>query len=219
MIVRPYQPMDRETVIRISCDTALLGQPIDSLFTDRRLIGESLVGYYLEFEPELTFVAEENGRVVGYVTGCRETQRYERIFARRILPRLIRRLLFRGHLLRANSWRLLSAIRQSGSHWARLRHHVMATYPAHCHINLATGSRHAGTGSTLLETLLLSLRRQGVPGIHIISATEPGKSFFRKMGFTLLVRYPSAPLPGCPRGEAWVMGKLLVDSSSSSMIR
>ena len=207
--VRPYRPEDREAISRISCDTALLGQPIDSLLNDRTLVADSLVGYYVEFEPESTFVAEMDGQVIGYLTGCKDTHRYEQICARRILPRLLRRFFRRGHLFHPNGWRLLIAVGKTAARWGRLRRSVVAEHPAHCHINLAAGSRHAGTGSALIEVFFNHLRSQKISGIHIISATETGKSFFKKAGFELLGCYPSPSLPGVPQRDAWIMGKKL----------
>ncbi len=209
--IRPYQPSDEETLRRICCDTALYGQPIDPLFSDRRLVGDYLLGYYTRFEPESIFVAEMDGRIVGYLTGCEDTRRFERLFARRLAPKLLLGFMKRGHWLRARIWRLFYAIIQSERRWANLQHSAAAPYPAHCHVNLDPGFRQAGTGSALLTAFLNHLCVHRISGIHIVTGTDAGKAFFAKSGFNLLAKHPSPKLPGLlEQPEVWVMGKAVV---------
>ena len=205
-MVRPYRQTDEAAIRRICCDTALYGQPIDPLMGDRRLVADALVRYYTTLEPESTFVAEENGRVVGYITGCLDTHRYEQLFNREIAPKLLARVATGGHLCRWKFWRLVFLAWKSESRWAKERQSAAAGYPAHCHMNLDAGFRQAGTGSVLFKTFLARLSARQIPGIHIVTATDGGKGFFSKMGFQPLLKYPSPALPGIPPREVWVMG-------------
>ena len=207
--MRRYRPEDAEAIRRIAYETALYGQPMESLFHGRPLVSEALISYYTEFEPEALFVAESQGRVIGYLTGCLDTRRFESFFNRRILPRLFWICLKEGYWLKPLFWRLLAAGGQAASRWPRIRDRVLIRYPAHCHMNLETGSRHAGTGSALLKTFFDYMTAHQVRGIHILSATEAGKAFFTKSGFVRLAKYPAARLPGITRREVWVMGKEL----------
>lgn len=209
VLVRPYRPADAEAVRRISFETALYGQPMEPLFQGRPLISETLIGYYAQFEPEALFVAELEGRVIGYLTGCLDTRRFERLFARRILPRLVWICLREGYWLKPSFWWLVGAGGKSAGRWSRVRDRVLLRYPAHCHMNLESGSRHAGTGSALLKAFFDAMKARGVRGIHILSATEAGKAFFTKSGFVRLAKYPAPRLPGTTRRETWVMGKEL----------
>lgn len=68
---RPYQPSDRETIRRICCDTGFLGEPIDSIFSDRDLFADYLTRYYTDVEPESSWVGVKNGQVVGYLLACK----------------------------------------------------------------------------------------------------------------------------------------------------
>ncbi len=209
VVVRPYRFADLEAVRRISCETALCGQPIDALFWDRQIVADALVGYYTELEQESVFVADAGGHVVGYLTGCVNTRSFERLFTRKILPRLIWSSVRKGLLFRGSFWRLVWAVCRATFRWSQRSPAVIAEYPAHCHLNLDPGFRQAGTGLKLFEAFLNRLREQGVFGIHIVTSTEPGKAFFRKTGFTLLTRYPTPRVAGFPPREAWVMGKRL----------
>jgi len=207
--VRRYRPEDAEAVRRISCETALYGQSMDALFQGRPLISEALIGYYSEFEPEALFVAESQGRVIGYLTGCLDSRRFEAFFARHILLRLLWISLREGYWHRPAFWKIAGAAVSAAGRWSKIRDEVLARYPAHCHLNLDAAFRQAGTGSTLLEVFFHYMAEHKVRGIHIVSATEGGKSFFTKNSFSVLARYAAPHLPGSPHHETWVMGKEL----------
>ncbi len=209
MHVRLYRPEDAEAIRRISCETALYGQPMDVLFQGRPLISEALIGYYADFEPEALFVAESEGRAVGYLTGCLDTRRFESFFVRHIFPRLLWICLKEGYWLKPSFWWLVGAGGKAAGRWSRVRDRVLIRYPAHCHLNLDAGFRHAGTGSALLKAFFDYMAAHGVRGIHILSATGGGKAFFAKSNFIRLAKYPAPRLPGANRCETWVMGKEL----------
>lgn len=67
--LRQYQDPDREEVRRICCDTGFLGSPIEGIYQDRELFADLFTNAYLEYEPEWTLVAENGGRVAGYLMG------------------------------------------------------------------------------------------------------------------------------------------------------
>jgi hypothetical protein len=64
MVVRKFEPRDREAVRCLCCQTGFLGKPIDPVFEDRELFADYLTSYYTDAEPESCFVLEHNGRVV-----------------------------------------------------------------------------------------------------------------------------------------------------------
>ena len=207
--VRRYRPEDSETVRRISYETALYGQPMDALFQGRPLISEMLIGYYAEFEPEALFVAESEGRVIGYLTGCLDTRRFESFFGRYILLRLLWISLREGYGLKPAFWKVAGAGVTAAHRWSKIRNEVLAHYPAHCHLNLDAAFRQAGTGSALWKAFFQYMAEHKVRGIHILSATEGGKAFFAKNGFNVLARYAAPNLLGSSQREIWVMGKEL----------
>src|SRR5438270_185152 len=128
VVVRPYRDTDAAEVRRICCDTAWHGQPIDPVFSDRDFLADAVVGAYSRVEPESMFVAESGGKVVGYITGCRDTRRFARLFLRRVFPELAAKFFTRG-LWRPRPLRFF--LRQA---WAGIRHApdrraVVAAYP------------------------------------------------------------------------------------------
>lgn len=69
IIIRPYSSFDKKRVRNICADTGLWGDPIDSLFDDRKLFAKLIVDPYLHLEPEHTLVVDSKEGVVGYMTG------------------------------------------------------------------------------------------------------------------------------------------------------
>jgi len=67
--IRSYRDRDRAAIQRLCCDTGFLGEPIDAVFQDRELFAELFTKPYLDHEPEWAWVAEDQGRVVGYLLG------------------------------------------------------------------------------------------------------------------------------------------------------
>ena len=68
--IRPYQKEDKGFIRKISGDTANRGKPVETFFKDREVMEDLLTLYYTDFEPQSSWVAEYEGRVVGYLTGC-----------------------------------------------------------------------------------------------------------------------------------------------------
>jgi len=197
-IIRPYAASDREAVRRICCDTADAGRPVEAFCDDRELIGDLLVNYYTEFEPDSAWVVEQSsgpviaGVVVGYLTGCCDTSRFKRIMLWWIVPLALFKAFWRGTWWSAPTRRL---IRWNLMAWlCRFGHRAipLAGYPAHLHINLRTGIQAHGVGRQLVNQFLGQLRAAGIPGVHL-SAREDNigaLGFFEKIGFTRLGRRP-----------------------------
>lgn len=77
VIVRPYEPRDREAIRWLCCETGFLGKPIDTVFEDRELFADYLTAYYTDIEPESCFVLEQDGAVKGYLLGSRRPFRQQ----------------------------------------------------------------------------------------------------------------------------------------------
>ena len=46
LVVRPYQPEDREAVLRLGADTAFFGAPIEACMEDRNIFLDAFYVYY-----------------------------------------------------------------------------------------------------------------------------------------------------------------------------
>jgi len=199
--IRNYQPADRSAVRQIACDTADAGGPVDRLFRDRETVADILTRYYTDCEPGSLWVAERDGQVVGYLTGCLDTRTQERVTRREIVPRAVTGAIARGALWHPGTWRLLAAFAGTVV-LGGFSHPVdLTVYPAHFHINIHEGFRGRGLGPLLVESFMRQADHAGVRGIHVVTRGDnaAGRRFFERMGFTLLSERPLV----LPAG-AWV---------------
>ncbi len=183
IIIRPYAASDRDSIRRICFDTGFMGEPAGFYWRDFPSFADIWTSYYTDKEPESTFVAVRDGRVVGYLTGCVDT-------ARSTSPRdaIIHQMRARW-LLRPGTagffWRSI---------WDTLRQPSLPTgevsdprWPSHLHIDLLAEARGLGAGRRLMEAWLDRLREVGSPGCHLGTMAEntAGIAFFCRMGFEL----------------------------------
>jgi GNAT superfamily N-acetyltransferase len=190
VVIRPYEPRDREAVREICCDTADGGEPMESFFPDREVFADLLTRYHTDYEPQSTWVAEQDGRVIGYLTGCLDTRRFLRVMAWRLVPLAFFKALERGTFWHPQIVKLLSA-NLSGWLNGGFRCEVsLWSYPAHLHINLRKGNRGQKIGRQLMERFMEQARQAGVNGVHagVSSENEQARRFFESFGFTPLAR-------------------------------
>ena len=177
--IRPYQRRDRGRIREIICATALRGRPVTAFFEDDEVLLKLFMDYYVTHEPESCFVAESEGRVVGYIMGCKDTRRYLRVVLFRYGPRLLARLLLRlltGRYRRLATYRTLwwALVRA----WREVPEADLRDYPAHAHIGIDQELRAGGFTFyvcmvRLGDALIRHLRAAGVRGLHGQIA-EPG---------------------------------------------
>lgn len=184
--VRPYRASDRSSIEDISFRAGFMGESAERFWSHRPSSASIWIAPYLEREPESTFVGTSDGRVVGYLTGCADTARFEGPDA--ILMREVARykLMFRpgvaGFLWRAIADGIIDKWR--GHPMVRGELHD-ARWPAHLHINLLPEARGTGLGRELMEAWFARLRTVGSPGCHLgaIAENQRAIGFFEAMGF------------------------------------
>jgi GNAT superfamily N-acetyltransferase len=190
VIVRSYEPPDRSAVREICCDTADSGKPVERFFPDREVFADLLTRYYTDFEPGSTWIAEQAGRVVGYLTGCLDTARFLRLMAWRITPQAVLKALERGTVWHPQTLQLLSV---NLSEWLRggfQRAVPLRDYPAHLHINLRAEARGSRVGQQLMQRFFEQAWAAGVNGVHagVGGNNDGGQRFFESQGFKELTR-------------------------------
>ena len=190
--IRPYEPRDRAGLRQICCDTADAGQPVERFFPDREVVADLLTNYYTEREPQSVFVADKNGEVVGYLTGCVDTKWFVWVMTRRIVPAVLIKALFRGTLWHRQTIKLLRA---NLSLWLKNGYRSRTTldeHPAHLHVNMRQGFRGQHLGQRLVEAFCERARAAGVRGVHAGVSAENLRAchFFEELGFVELHREP-----------------------------
>ena len=179
--IRAYQPADREAIRRICFETGYMGEPIDWLWRDRESFADLITRYYTDREPESILVATRHGEVVGYLTGCVDSER-----ARGAAVREIRRLLRSGAVLKPGFASFLGRVlidvaRDRGAPEEAL---FGGRWPAHLHIDFLPEGRGKGLGRRIMMQWFDRLRGLGTPGVHLGTFAEnhPAIRFFEACG-------------------------------------
>lgn len=134
----------------------------------RAAFGRLWIDPYRRWAPRWAYVAREEGRVVGYLTGCRSTASF--LLKSGLLgprPSLGANLKFPKRLL------------------ARL----LRRYPAHLHVNVRAGHR-GGLGRALMERFEKDAAAAGARGVHVFCGERP-LGFYLKLGYEELGRVPA----------------------------
>lgn len=187
--IRPYNKNDRQSVLRISADTAVFGEPVEAILEDRRVFCDAFTSYYTDYESEYAWVACIDEDVVGYLTGCINTSLQRRRWLMKVLPTVILRLL-RGHYKTGR--------RTWGYAWSMINSSMRGEfpnvnyqeYPAHLHINVEAGARGKGLGRGLMEAYLEQLENNGIPGVFLetTNLNEAACRLYESTGFAILGR-------------------------------
>ena len=212
VVIRPYEPSDRAALRRLSCETADRGEPVERFFNDRELFADLVTGYYTDWEPGSTWIAEAEGRLTGYLTGCLDTRRYWNILTLRLLPRAMGTALTHGTLGHPQTRQWLGAWLRTLAAGGFLRP-SHPTYPAHLHLNVAREFRGRHVGRRLIERFLAQGRRAGVRGAQaaVRGDNTTACQFFERCGFRILSRHPVIACDGSgyQRRETFVYGARL----------
>jgi ribosomal protein S18 acetylase RimI-like enzyme len=189
-IIRRYEPRDRAAVYDICIRTAHLGGDAREVYQDPDVLPEIFAGPYLEFDPDLAFIAADGDAPVGYILATADTPGFVDRFRRDWLPRVSARYPpgsakpetpdeFMVHLLHTPERMIVPEV---------------AGYPAHLHIDLLPGYQRAGHGRALMDTLTGELGRRGVPALHLcmVNDNRAARAFYDRIGFHVI----DVPDPG-----------------------
>jgi len=98
MKIREYKPEDEPSIRKICNDTSFQGKGLYVLFSDGDLWANVFTKYYTKFESKSIFVAEDKGKVIGYITGCVHPKRHSwlsKLIMLTLVPKFIYNYLFK----------------------------------------------------------------------------------------------------------------------------
>lgn len=185
-LIRKYRSDDRESVRNISWDTAFLGSPADIFFFGKNILADFLTLYFTDYEPQSCFVAENKGRVVGYLIGAKNIGAISASFKFKTAARLLIKAITGNEFFKKKNLIfsfncLLSFFRGEFS-----MPDFSKGYPATLHINIGKGFRGQNIGSRLMSAYLDYLVKEKVPGVSLATMSDKAAEFFKKQGFNLL---------------------------------
>lgn len=163
-LIRPYRSDDRDAVRRICFDTAVLGESIIDQYRDFESLADILTSHYTDVEPEYSLIAEQDGKVVGYLLASRDVTRVTSQMAIAMRHVLRRAVCLRPGTIRFYLRSLLDAF---GLLFSNKRPHIDAKfYACHTHTNFARGFRGGGVSTEMHAHLFDRLKAEGVRGMQ-----------------------------------------------------
>jgi GNAT superfamily N-acetyltransferase len=188
-------PADWEAIRSLCCRTGDAGDPIDPARWP--LFADLWIGPYQRLVPEWTYVAEVDGRVIGYLTGCPDTVAFRRARRFRVTLPLLCRIAAGRYAWNSDARRMVRlALRLHRGVESRLAPGLSAglteTHPAHLHMNVEAECRQRGIGAGLIERYARDLSAAGVAGIHLFCGARP-RPFYLRQGFTELAALEVSP--------------------------
>ncbi|MCZ6671736.1 MAG: GNAT family acetyltransferase [Verrucomicrobia bacterium] len=162
--IRPYSLSDRQAVRDICCDTGFMGNPIDPVYQDRDAFADFFTRYYTDREPENALVAVDDDRVVGYLLGCLNFDRFNRqqlwLILSRTTPKIIGRILtgkYNWASIKFLNWFLFKSAGQTPKG---------IPGAAHFHINMYSEYRTGFAGRRLIFPFVNRLAKLGFKGVY-----------------------------------------------------
>ena len=177
---------------KLCCDVADRGGPIENFFPDREVAEDLLTKYYTDYEPESTFVAEFDGRLVGYINGCMDNRRYGLVVFWLLMPPLLIKAFKHGLFFRAEIHQLLRGILKNWRRIFVLRKSSFHSHQGHLHIGIHGDFRGRQVGQDLMKALVAYALGGGIVELaaSVHDANRPAGVFFEKQGFVIRERYP-----------------------------
>ena len=206
-LVRRYQPDDEEAVREICFETAMLGSSMAPYFDDVWLVSEVLVGCYFRFEPQSLFVAVADGRVIGYLSGCLDSDVLMRNCRNHLLASVLPHLFLSGHIVRPKSWKLARFAVRHARAALPLKKCVQDSHPAHLHLNIASTCRGHGVGRALMDAFLSYASAAHSPGVHLSTASAKARDFFARSGFHMVAAAEVATMKKGKHHSTYLMTK------------
>ena len=210
VLIRKCRKSDLEGIRNVCYKTGYMGEDASGHFFDKILFGLLFCCYYCKYEPEHCFVAEDRGKVVGYIMGSPNTERQARLF----LVKMGWRILFRVALV--TSWRHSKDLKLI-LHLLRLprstipHKEINAKYPAHLHIDILSTHQRQGLGTRLMQRFETHIRNFGVKGTHLGTSEGNYKAvpFYKKLGYEIIHMDKIGMWPDAPEKRGILFAKTL----------
>lgn len=181
--IRLFRSGDLSELYDVCVRTGDGGRDATGTYADPLVLPAIFAGPYAVLEPELTFVADDGNRVVGYVLGTADTSTFVKRFRTEWLPTVAARYPEVADPATPDQW--MAALLHNPE---RMLRPELAGYPAHLHIDLLPEAQGAGNGRLLMETFWAALRERGVPAVHLemASSNTSARAFYDRMGFHVI---------------------------------
>jgi len=209
--IRQATSADREAAYWVCLKTGDHGADGEALFADDPdALGRIYVGPYLEFEPELALVLEDNEGICGYCLGAIDSRKLFERYEREWRPGLAKR--YPEPVGDPSRWTPTEQVYHLYHHPDYFCPEPYELYPSQLHIDLVPRAQGRGLGRRLVDEVVSRMESNESPGVHLgMSArNERAHGFYLKLGFEELAR------DGIGENEAIYLGKRLNPAGDSA---
>ena len=192
-LLRPARPDDLAACYRVCLETGDHGGDGTPFYADDPdALGRVFVGPYLAFEPELSFVLEDDQGVCGYVLATADSQAFFQRYEAEWRPALA--AAFPEPSGDSTRWTRAEQMHREYHHPDYHCPEPAGQYPAHAHIDLLPRAQGRGFGGPMMRHIAALLTRRGVPGVHlgVSGRNTRALAFYAKLGFSELGRTGAA---------------------------
>ena len=178
MIIRAFQESDREDIRRICSDGAMGSYAKDP--KKRKAISIIYVDYYMDCEPQNVLVAEDEGKVAGYIVCSTDWEKFQKEF-----PRYIKQ-----------SKKYAFLFSQFQKICLKTNRKLDRIYSGGFHISVDKDQQSKGIGKKLLTAMAEHLKQNGGKHMYLITKNRhtKGYGFYMHYGFKEVKRYPLGSL-------------------------
>lgn len=199
MIIRKARQEDEKAITDICYET----KTYDINDTDDRdLFALRWALYYVRYQTDYCFVAEDNDEIIGYILCTPDTIKCENDYEKKIIP-IIKEMIDKTH----PQYRYYTTILKTIDIIPQFLNH----YPAHLHINMTPKCQGKGIGTKLIKAMEQNLIDNGIHGIHLgVMEDNPAAiRFYERNGYKRFHRHFLG------EGVGWdiFMGKTLISPS------
>lgn len=184
--IRAIATGDIDQIRAITLATGDAGGDASPLYRNGGLISEIYSAPYVRFSPEAALVAEDEEGVAGYIVGAFDTRSFEAWLEHKWWPNL--RRIHPDPAGDPSRWDADERLQFMIHHPPLAPAAVVATFPAHIHMNLLPRLQGRGMGSALLDAWREKARLAGVTGLHLGADPLNGSAlrFWAARGLTRL---------------------------------
>ncbi len=188
-VIRPGRPQDQKGAYYVCLKTGDFGKDGEPFYReDPEALGRIYVGPYLEFEPELSLILEDDQGICGYAFGAFDSRAFYGRYEAEWRPKLCAE--FPAPQGDPRQWTRVQEAHNAYHHPDYFYPEPYAAYPSHLHIDLLERAQGRGYGRRMIEKVSDKLRQRKSPGVHLCMSAHntPAFGFYQHLGFNELIR-------------------------------
>jgi hypothetical protein len=157
VLLRSANIADLPDLLRVCLETGDSGKDATHLHNLPDLVGDIYVAPYVIHQGNFAYVLQANHRVVGYLLGVLDTQKFEKVLADQYWPTTRAKYQQIEIEITESDTELLSELAKQGFSDEAL----VKRFPSHLHIDIVESHQSAGYGKAMISFLLDELKAAG----------------------------------------------------------